>query len=364
MKNTNKLYFVLGMILTSGLACSLTSQASSSVGGTPISQKSISPPQSNQPCQADKWRLPVDVLTSTAYVHPNWGGTPPAESGWNYVFVFFAVENNSDLWGSVTINANALSITTEGGFTYNPERLATWFPADAFVPDRELQTWDAIVGGWWFQPVYWINTEYFPPKFSAQGTVVPYTTQLFGAIEGWAYIPYNFLFKVAATPKKLTLNISGVKVDCVVQGSKVEGHIPDSVVDLNNYQKNVVFPTTLPSTKLSDLTSSSIVVPDIGTITITGVELNTGNATVKFRFTNANEGADTIGEIHAYIIGDDGYMHGMFGGAFHAGPGQTVDGTDLSTMGGIPEDISNLKIVFEVKSGQGPVFYQVFNFNP
>jgi hypothetical protein len=362
MKGINRLY-VLAIFVMVSLACSLTSQASSNVPEGLTSRTSIPSVQSNQPCQADLWEItPIGIRIETGYDQV-WGGTPLPENGWNYVFVFFAVENNSDFWGKTRLNASDFSITTEGGFSYQAQTLNVWFPEDISLPNSKLRSSITVGGGLSFEPTRWITTEYLPPKFSTRGDVIGYTTKIFGAVEGWSVAPYNFLFKVAATQNELTLNMSGVTVDCIIQDNKMEGSIPSYSIDLGKIENNVIFPTGLSVDKLPNLDNSTIDVQDFGTINITSVQLDSGNATVKFRFTNANAGENAAGQVTAYIIGNDGYVHSMAGGNFSAGPGQTTDEIFLSTMGGIPDTDSNLKIIFEIRSNQGAESYQVFNLN-
>jgi len=376
----NKKYFAIVLILFTSLACatltgvgsgkSFTNGSSEPTNGnseTSTPETSNSPTQSFQPCETNKWEVvPVSSVSIPGRDRPRWVGTPTPPNGWNVLFVYYAVLNGSDLWGKVSINNGAATITTEGGFTYNTLGMmqTLWFPQDQSLPvPITMQSHDAMVGGNYVSQPLLIETDYLPPNFGAKGNVVGYTTQIGGGPEGWTNYPYYSIFKVAATQKQLTLTMPDIEIDCVQDGANQKGTIPSRTFDLGSYKSSwQQYPTSASVPNLG----SSINFADIGTTTLKNVQLDSGNATVKFQFTNSNQGAETRGTLNAYIVDSNGYIHGFQGGQFDAGPAATVDGQDLTTLGGVPNDDHKMKIVFWIETRQGSTksdSYAVFNYN-
>jgi len=314
-------------------------------------------PQSSDSCEIDKWQV---VPTRIAYLpieDENTNGFTSSDSGWNEVFVSIAVKNESNEWGYVKVGAGSLSITTEGNFTYNAYGV-TGGMVGPFTSTDQLPfptTWTSQDnwGNYWITPETELDTEYIPPQFNIQG----YQDSLTG--QG---IPYYFAFKVAATQKKLILHISGPEVDCLIQGDKVTEFLPDEIFDLSNISQQISFPTTVINSSLPNLGDSPIEVPNIGIITVTNIQRDSGTVTIKFTVTNSSAGEDTSGTVSGYIIGENGIIFDVFGGDFKVGPGQTGSGALIAK---IPDSVSNLKFILANKifGNSGLGIYQAFNLN-
>jgi hypothetical protein len=374
-----KISWALSILIFASLACSLSSQVTPQPTLQPSAEATVMPTASvtsnsagnsiqlSPPCEDDKWEVvPVSVMSLPGHNQPGWVGTVTPPNGWNTVFVSYAILNGSDLWGRVNIDNTSPTITTEGGFNYSTVGMqGIWMPSDQkiSVPITEIQNNPNLGGGnQVYQPMAYI-TDYIPPNFGVVGSVEGYTTQLGGEPQYWIYYPYYSIFKVAATQKHLTLTLPDIEIDCIQDGVKQQGTISSRIFDLGSYKSDwQKYPT---SAYVPDL-GSSIDFTNIGTVTIKSVQSDSdsGNVTIKFQFTNSNQGAETSGTLNAYIVDDYGYIHEFQGGQFDAGPAATVDGQDLETFGGVPDD-RNMKIVFWIETMQGSTSdsYEAFNFN-
>lgn len=378
-----KKYFAVAMIVIVSLACSLFSSSGKSLDTTSADaqQTAISNDLHTgsatqffaaQPCQVDKWEIvPTRYVSIPAHDKPDWVGTATPPNGWNIVIIFYAVHNLSDYWGKVTIDASALTIATEGGYTYGTVA-SVWFPSseDVPLPVTQVQSQispfgDGDMGKTTNQPFMW-DTDYIPPTYGTKGYAQGYTSQYFGPAEGWANVPYYSILKVASTQKHLVLTMPDTAVDCFQGETGQKGTIPGKTFDLTNLKSDwTQYPNTggVPTDDLG----RSVNFPEIGTATLTDIQFGSGKATIKFQFTNSNPGEEMSGTLKGYIIGDDGITHPFFGGQFRVGPGATADGQDLVIEGGIPDSYRNMKLILAVDAKRGSntyLYYNAFKFNP
>jgi formylglycine-generating enzyme required for sulfatase activity len=339
--------------------------------GQGLSNPTLESPINQGSCQTSKWEVvPVSVVSIPAHDQPSWVGTETPPNGWNIVFVAYAVLNKSDLWGSVSINNGLPTLTTEGGFTYNTVGMqGVWMRSDQEIPAPVTQIHpqtspfgNGDMGKMLNQPLIYF-TEYIPPHFAVLGTVQGYTSQWSGPPEGWTDFPYYSVFRVAATQKQLTLSLPDIEINCIQDGANQQGTIPARKFELDNYSSDwhqYATPASVPNL------GSAFDFAAIGTVAITSTMNESGNATVKFKFTNHNQGTQTTGTLNAYVVDSQGYMHRFQGGQFDAGPAATVDGQDLETLGGVPEGDPSLKIVFWIETRPASTSiesYAVFSIN-
>jgi hypothetical protein len=354
-----RMFSVISLVLILSLACLASGKSRKTTAIPPtesfVTSEAVTTSEqpsdiqgSSQSCQPDKWEVvPIDVQVQPDY-EPD-GSETPTPSGWNYVYVTYAVINRSDFWGNIYIHTETPSITTEGGFTYNA--LGVQSQNYTMQDVQVAQEWSRSQI-WFFQPRYLL-----PPGLLSTGEVV----DNYG---NWSYIPIYSVFKVAATQKQLTLSVNEMSVVCIENGIGQEGTMPSRTYKLGNLKND--WQTYLTSASLPDL-GKSIKFADFGTVTIKSVTNASGDVTIKFQFTNVNQGMEAGGAFHAYLIDDLGQIHEFFGGQFNAGPAMTVDGQDLETKGGVPTDDRNMKIVFWIDKGPSDTIigsHTVYNFKP
>lgn len=303
-------------------------------------------PASNTVCNGSQWHLvpiKVSVVEDTA---PN--GTP-VKSGFKYVIVDMALENQSPYWGQLESNdptsfwnsPREVALTTEGGFAYLLE--------DQFSPhSSNVQT---------------LILQYpLPPGFSTRGNAR--TAKHSGASN---FGQAQMSFKVATTQNHFRLNIAPQPVSCQLgpdaqhRDGKFYDRTDQFSFDLDHDIRTPSYPSSQPDSSFETFTTVKFQqgtlqlldthnIPEpteqpafepAGMPTATPTPVSAGWLALHFLFTNSNAGYEAGVTPLSYLIGDDGFVRGADASqfvcplliGFSAGPGQTNDGTMCFFLG-------------------------------
>lgn len=166
---------------------------------------------------------------------------------------------------------------------------------------------------------------------TSEGYSYPIMSWNFRGMSDW--VPPGFRYKTAAY---VSLYTATMKFRAAVGTTGHKVATPCGILDFDNPEVNLRFPTDLPSTSFLSV-GTPIKLPE-GVLTITSVQTGedpacsgyTNVTCVHSTFTNASKGYEASLDLYSVVVGSDGILHNSVALVdyfrAYAGPGQTVEG--------------------------------------
>jgi len=287
------------------------------------------------PCEANKWR----IIAVSKYEQSS-------SPGLKKVYVQFAVENGSPIWGELDFYKafdNPPYANTEGGFTYPGkfESGGRWSGGAIRMTPREVPSGLTISGGGWGD-----NSKFSEGLFMS--------------------------FEVAETQKSLSITFPYVAVLCYQPNGALVDDITSLTIDVDSdLRQSYDFSGKFESIKSI---ADGIDIKDVGKLEFLSVTPEPGSSsdfeylTLRLKFTNASSGYKTAGSIFAYLLGNDGMVYDVSAGfagivEFEAGPGLT---TEVEFKFILPKNSQSEKFalaieqVFTESSNEAILVYQIY----